>query len=37
MKNKHFILGVHIRGTDKIDEIPNLNKLNDLYRIEIDN
>lgn len=37
MKNKHSILGVHIRGTDKIDEFPNLNQLNDLYRIEIDN
>ncbi|MEI4801454.1 hypothetical protein ACIGHG_01915 [Bacillus sp. NPDC077411] len=37
MKNKHPILGVHIRGSDKIDEIPNLSQLNDLYPQEIDN
>jgi hypothetical protein len=37
MKNKHSILGVHIRGSDKIDEVPNLHQLNDLYPKEIDN
>ncbi|MEI4828205.1 hypothetical protein WAX78_01835 [Bacillus sp. FJAT-53711] len=37
MKSKHPILGVHIRGSDKIDEVPNLHQLNDLYPKEIDN
>ncbi|MEI4828207.1 O-fucosyltransferase family protein [Bacillus sp. FJAT-53711] len=36
MKNKHPILGMHIRGSDKIKECPNLYQLNNLYPKEID-
>jgi hypothetical protein len=31
MKSKHPILGVHVRGSDKIREYPNLHELNALY------
>ncbi|WP_379971125.1 O-fucosyltransferase family protein [Ectobacillus sp. sgz5001026] len=36
MKNKHPILGVHIRGSDKISEFPHLYQLNNSYPAEID-
>jgi hypothetical protein len=36
MKNKHPVLGVHLRGSDKIKEFPHLYELNNLYLKEID-
>lgn len=36
MKNKHSILGVHIRGSDKIYECSNLYEMNNSYPLEID-
>ncbi|MEB2628198.1 O-fucosyltransferase family protein [Peribacillus frigoritolerans] len=36
MKNKHPILGVHIRGSDKIHECPNLQEINNSYQQKID-
>ncbi|SFI88693.1 MULTISPECIES: hypothetical protein [unclassified Bacillus (in: firmicutes)] len=35
-ENKYPILGVHIRGSDKINERPDLYQVNDLYPQEID-
>ncbi|MFI8705834.1 hypothetical protein ACIGHG_01910 [Bacillus sp. NPDC077411] len=37
MKHKHPLLGLHIRGSDKINEFPHLYQLNNLYPLEIDN
>ncbi|MGG0848915.1 hypothetical protein [Peribacillus simplex] len=37
MKSKHPILGVHVRGSDKIREFPHLHELNALYFSEVDN
>jgi hypothetical protein len=36
LKDKHPILGVHVRGNDKIVERPHLNQLNASYFPEID-
>lgn len=36
MKNKYPILGVHIRGSDKIYECPNLHDINNSYQQKID-
>ncbi|MEB2628199.1 O-fucosyltransferase family protein [Peribacillus frigoritolerans] len=36
MKDKHPVLGVHVRGNDKIVERPHLNQLNAAYFSEID-
>ncbi|MFC9599791.1 O-fucosyltransferase family protein [Peribacillus butanolivorans] len=36
MKSKHPVLGVHIRGNDKIYECPNLYEINNSYSLEID-
>lgn len=36
MKHKHPILGVHVRGSDKIKERPHLQQLNASYFPEID-
>lgn len=36
MKNKHPILVVHIRGSDKIRECPNSHEINNSYQQKID-
>ncbi|MGM7719637.1 glycosyltransferase [Metabacillus sp. Hm71] len=36
MKNRHPILGVHVRGSDKIQEQPQLHQLNKTYFSKID-
>lgn len=37
MKDRHPILGVHVRGSDKIRERPHLHQLNASYTPEIEN
>ncbi|HDX9580204.1 TPA: O-fucosyltransferase family protein [Bacillus pseudomycoides] len=37
MKHKHPLLGLHIRGSDKINEYPHLYQLNELYPPVLEN